>query len=260
MSASIAALGWRASFFSLGALGLLWAAWWLGWYRDNPAAKAGVSPAELVRIQVAHQPAAAKAEIANVPLFTSDAVLLVLQYFCSNFTFFLCFSWLLPYLRQQFALAPQQAAIYASIPLYCGALATWTGGIAVDRLFRRGHGTLSRRLPAIAGYGLAAVCLLAASRCERVEMFVLCFSLTTFGVDFTLSPSWSTSSDLGGRRTGTLSAVMNMMGSAGSFSSSVVFPWLLERTGSVSAYFAVAAALNVAAMAIWWRMRAGRVL
>jgi ACS family glucarate transporter-like MFS transporter len=254
VSASIAALGWRASFLALGGLGLFWAGWWRSWYRDQPAVKSGVSPAELEWISAGsakeNQP-----ESRDRPLFSFDAVLVVLQYFCSNFTFFLCFSWLLPYIRQRFGLSPQTAAFYAGIPLYCGALATWTGGVAVDALFRRGRWNLSRRLPAMFGFALAAVSLVAGSASERVETFLVCFSLTTFGVDFTLSSSWSASSDLGGRRTGTLSAAMNMMGSVGSFASSVVFPWLLERTGSAATYLAVAAALNVAAVLLWSRVR-----
>jgi MFS transporter, ACS family, glucarate transporter len=240
MSAAIVALGWRLAFWLLGAVGLIWAVWWLSWYRDNPAH--------------AHAPVPAGSREGG-PLLSKNSVFVMLQYFCSNFTFFLCFSWLLPYLRQQFHLPPNQAALYASIPLYCGALATWTSGMAVDALFRRGYWNLSRRLPAIFGYVLAAICLIAASRFDSVGPFILCFSLTTFGVDFTLSPSWSASSDLGGKRTGTLSACMNMLGSAGSFASSVVFPWLLARTGSVTAYFALAAALNVAAVILWWRIQ-----
>jgi len=239
MSGSIAVMGWRASFITLGVLGLLWAAWWYWWHRDQPEQKSGAAPsAEPQR-----------------SLLTRDAVFVVLQYFCSNFTFFLCFSWLLPYLREAFHLPAQQAAFFASIPLYCGALATWTSGLAVDALFRRGHWDWSRRGPAMAGFSLAAICLLAATRCTNVLPFISCFSLTTFGVDFTLSPSWSASSDLGGRRTGTLSASLNVLGSAGAFASSVVFPWLLNETHSGFAYFVVAAALDVAAVFLWLRVR-----
>jgi ACS family glucarate transporter-like MFS transporter len=256
MSASINAIGWRASFLMLGALGLLWAAWWFRWYRDDPARKRGVSPAELERIRAGrdvHSNGGAGTQ--DGPLFTKDSVLVVLQYFCSNFTFFLCFSWLLPYLRQQFRLPAQDAALYASIPLYCGAVATWTSGMTVDALSRRGYWNWSRRAPAMAGYALAAICLIAAIRCASVETFILCFSLTTFGVDFAISPSWSAASDFGGRRTGTLSATMNMAGSAGSFASSVSFPWLLAGTGSVAAYFGVAAALDLLAVVLWWWMK-----
>ena len=39
--------GWRASFFVFGAVGVVWAAVWYAWFRDSPAEKPGVSPAEL---------------------------------------------------------------------------------------------------------------------------------------------------------------------------------------------------------------------
>jgi ACS family glucarate transporter-like MFS transporter len=51
---------------------------------------------------------------------------------------------------------------------------------------------------------------------------------------------------------------MNTLGSIGSFASSVAFPWLLGLTGSASAYFYLAAALDVAAVLIWWRIRPAR--
>jgi ACS family glucarate transporter-like MFS transporter len=60
---------------------------------------------------------------------------------------------------------------------------------------------------------------------------------------------------VGGRRTGTLSAAMNTMGSIGSFVSSVTFPWLLGITGSVRAYFFAAAIINALAVVCWWRIR-----
>jgi ACS family glucarate transporter-like MFS transporter len=72
-----------------------------------------------------------------------------------------------------------------------------------------------------------------------------------------IGSSWSVSSDIGGRRTGTLSAAMNTFGSLGSFASSVAFPALLAWTGSIQTHFFVAAALDVAAVFCWWRIRAG---
>jgi ACS family glucarate transporter-like MFS transporter len=258
MSACIAAFGWRTSFIVLGALGFGWAAWWFRWFRDDPREKPGISPAELELIGSGEKakPVAA-GESRWQDLASLDSLLLLLQYFASNFTFFVCFSWLLPYLRTRFALGPHEAGAWASIPLYCGALATWTSGMAVDAFYRRGNRRLSRRVPAMCGFALAAVVLLIAPHVNSVGLFVACFSITTFGVDFTLSPSWSVCSDIGGRRTGTLSAAMNTFGSLGSFASSVAFPALLAWTGSIQTHFCVAAALDVAAVFCWWRIRAG---
>lgn len=258
MSASIAAIGWRPSFVLLGVAGLAWAGWWFWWFRDEPHQKRGVSQAEIELI-VKNRAAASAGGGASrwQDLVRLDSALLLVQYFASNFTFFVCFSWLLPYLRAHFGLGPQAAGAWASIPLYCGAVATWTSGLAVDALYRRGRPDISRRLPAMCGFGIAIVMLLIAPHVSSVGAFVACFAITTFGVDFTLSPSWSVSSDIGGRRTGTLSAAMNTFGSLGAFASSLAFPALLEATGSIQAHFLLAAALDLAAIFCWWRMRPG---
>ena len=256
MSASVASLGWRASFVLLAMAGFVWAAWWLAWFRDDPRAKRGVSPAELELIGGADKARPLGKREGNWrELVSPQSGLILAQYFASNFTFFICFSWLLPFLRSHYGLAAREAGLYASVPLYCGALATWTSGLAVDALYRRGRPDLSRRLPAMAGFALAALTLAAASQATTAAAFIGCFALTTFGVDFTLSPSWSVCSDTGGRQTGTLSAAMNTLGSIGSFASSVAFPWLLGQTGGASAYFFLATALDVAAVFAWWRIR-----
>jgi nitrate/nitrite transporter NarK len=53
---------------------------------------------------------------------------------------------------------------------------------------------------------------------------------------------------------------MNMMGSAGSFCSSLAFPFMLRTTGRPQAYFLVAAALNAIAILCWVGMRPDRPL
>ncbi len=258
---SIAAFGWRPTFFLLGAVGLVWAAGWLAWFRDDPRAKSGVSERELDRISCerdSSEPVLAAPLDWRAALRCGNVYLILAQYFASNFTFFICFSWLLPYLTSRFQLSPGAAGAYASLPLYFGAVGTWSGGVLVDRIYRRGRWTLSRRLPAMAGFGTAAVMVAAAAWMQSPLSFTVCFAIATFGVDLTLSPSWSTSADVGAHHTGTLSGAMNMAGSVGSFTSSLAFPFLLSLTGDVRAYFCAAAALNLAAVMCWSRIRPDR--
>jgi ACS family glucarate transporter-like MFS transporter len=256
----IANVGWRSSFLLLAAIGTLWAAGWYWWFRDDPAAKKGVSASELAHIQENGAFSSPKKEAgAKVPWSTlflnRSSALLMLQYFASNFTFFICFSWLLPYLKDHYQLSATQAGVYASIPLYFGAAANWISGATVDWIYRRGHWRFSRLFPAIFGFGLAAVSLVVGANMPTVEGAVACFALATFGVDLTLSPSWATCIDVGGAYTGTLSGGMNMVGNLGSFVSSIAFPYLLKVTGSASVYFYVAALLNLVALGCWLGVR-----
>ena len=255
----MARFGWRFSFWILAGCGLALAAVWYAWFRDRPEEKLGVSPGEIEYIQRDPAPPASGAPAGWSKLLLSpNALLLMFQYFASNFTFFLAFSWLLPYLRSHYHLGAAEAGAYASIPLYFGAFAHWSSGMMVDWIYRRGHWRASRMAPALAGFALGTVSLLAAANMPTVIGAVLCFSLATLGVDLTLSPSWTTCQDVAGPRTGTLSGAMNMVGNAGSFISSVTFPWLLALTGSAATYFYLAAGINVLGMLCWLKIRPDR--
>jgi len=162
---------------------------------------------------------------------------------------------LLPYLKARYGLSGTAAGMYAAIPLYVGALANWISGTIVDKVYGMGYRTLSRKLPAMCGFGLASVALLASTTIASANGFIMLFSVATFGVDLTLSPSWTACADIGGRHTGTLSGAMNMMGSLGGLVSAVAFPLLVGLTGDIKYYFYLAASLNLVAVACWWLAR-----
>src|ERR1035437_5689809 len=76
-------------------------------------------------------------------------------------------------------------------------------------------------------------------------------AIATFGVDLTLSPSWTLCIDIAGVHTGTLSGAMNMCGNVGSFASSLAFPLLFRWTGRSDTFFYCAGAINLCAAALW---------
>ena len=243
-------LGWRQSFVLLGVLGALWAAVWFWWFRDTPNIQPEGGEADAPSIDTT--PEKTKFEIPwRAFLFSRNFYLVLFQYFASQFTFFICLSWLLPFLRSRYAISTAHAGLYASIPLCCGALAMWVGGTTVDRLFKSGRWKLSRSLPAMVGFGLAAMALLPAPFMSTPQWFIVCFALTTCGVDLSISPSWTVCCDVGGSYSGTLSAAMNTMGALGSLVSSLLFPLLIGWTGDIKLYFGVAACLNVVALVCW---------
>jgi MFS transporter, ACS family, glucarate transporter len=233
--------------------GILWAALWFWWFRDRPISGSYCAVSESASAQLQEPREGRRGEVpGGRSLLRSPSVYLILfQYFASQFTFFVCFSWLLPYLETHYGLGPAVAGLYAAIPLCCGALANWISGTLVDAAYRKGHWKWSRRLPAMCGFGLACVAVLAAAFAPSIISFVLFFALATFGVDLTLSPSWTVCTDIGGRHVGTLSGAMNMMGSLGSFGSAILFPLLVGATGNIRSYFYLAAFLDVAAMGCW---------
>jgi ACS family glucarate transporter-like MFS transporter len=81
--------------------------------------------------------------------------------------------------------------------------------------------------------------------------FIACFAVATFGLDLTISPSWTVCCDVGGRYSGTLSAAMNTAGALGSLASSLLFPFFVGRVEYIRIYFFIAAFLNVVALLGW---------
>jgi len=252
----VARLGWRPSFIVLAVVGFVWATFWYYWFRDDPERHPRIATEELDLILRTRQQAVTGQEeapplSAAALLGSRNMWLAMLQYFASNYTFFFCLSWMFPYLRKTYELDPVEAGWYGMIPLLFGALGNWVSGAVVDGIYRRGHWTLSRRLPAIGGFCLAAAGLLGIVHAESVTAAVISLSVAVFGADMTLSPSWSFCIDIGRRNAGAVSGTMNMAGNIGSFVTPLAFGYLAVWTGSNESYFYVGAGLNVLAVAAW---------
>jgi len=247
-------VGWRPAFLILGAAGVVWSAAWFAWFRDTPEEHAAVSPAELQVIATGRPATSANdaAPLRVASLFRSSNMWLAMgQYFASNFTFFFCLTWLFPYLQRTYDLEALRTGLLASAPLLGGALGNWTGGIIVDALYRAGRTTLSRRLPAAAGFLLAAGGLVASLAFDDPVSVVLCLTVAIFGADMTLPPSWAFCIDIGRAHAGVVAGTMNMAGNIGSFVTSLAFPYLMLLTGSATPFFVVGAALNLAGVWLW---------
>ena len=239
---------WRTAFYILGVPGVVWGICWLIWFRDVP------------RDRIVHESASAGTAAGLGQLLRSRGMLLAMfQYFAGNFTFYICISWMHPYLVERYGLSQSEAARYAMVPLLCGAAANWAAGLTVDALYRSSFRAWSRCLPGMIGFLLAASGVLWVSVAGSAASAILGFAVATFGVEMTISPSWSFCLDVGGKNSGAVSAAMNMAGNFGGFASTNAFPLLRGLTGSPAPYFYAAALLNIAAILCWRFMpRLGR--
>jgi ACS family glucarate transporter-like MFS transporter len=254
-------VGWRWSFVINGAVGIVWVAVWLLWFQDKPRQHTGVNAAELAVIEKGISetvPVGEKVPIATL-LTSANVLMVMLQYAASNITFFISFTWLLPYLESQWG---QAAAMYAPVPLLFGVLAQWISGSLITLIYKRGYPALSRKLPAIAGFSLSVAGLLLLATVSDLSplAFVLLFSIAVFGVEMTISPSWSLCMDIGGSNSGTVSAAMNMVGNIGSAVSAIMFPFFVSHVtipffattgGTANSFFVFAAVMNLLGIGAW---------
>lgn len=254
-------ISWQSMFWLLGGIGIVIAVIWYFWFRDDPEQHPGVTPEELkLIIDGQDAPTKKKASLSWGRLITDRNMLLLMgQYICSNFTFFFMLSWSFTYLKNTYSLSPSQAAWYNGIALFCGAIGNWVAGYSIDAIYRKGSWTMSRRIPAIVGFTLAAAGMAASVHMDSAIAAVACIALAVFGADMTLSPSWSTANDVGRENSGVVSGTMNMAGNlGGSCMMPIVFPILQEWTGSATPFFYLAAGLNGLAIVMWCAIRPDR--
>lgn len=250
-------LGWRMSFLVLGVVGFIWAFVWYWWFRDDPEQHKTISDEEKKFILATRQQVSNEAseKLSGALLLKSKNMWLAMgQYFASNFTFFFSLTWLFPHIKSKYGLDAVEAGFYASAPLVFGALGNYFSGFMVDKIYATGKWRLSRRLPAIVGFALASIGLVASIYMQTPVGAVVFLSMAIFGADMTLSPSWSLCVDIGKKNSGAVSGTMNMAGNIGAFVTALAFPYLLSWFGNVEPFFLLAAVLNVIAIWLWMKI------
>jgi ACS family glucarate transporter-like MFS transporter len=266
--------GWKQTFVVLMLVGFAWALFWWLWFRDEPAAHPHLPVAERDYILANRQQAtegrltsrpessstsstkemttaAGKPPLLRALVASGNLWLMMLQYFASNFTFFFSLTWLYPYVKAKYHLAAVDAGFYAMLPLLGGAAGNILAGWLVDALYRAGRHSLSRKLPAIAGFVLAALGMVMSVEQATAAGAVFWLTIAILGADMTLAPSWSFCIDIGGRHAGAVSGTMNMAGNLGSAITALAFAYLPETSRGNVAFFYTAAVLSGGAIVCW---------
>ena len=238
--------GWRWAFVSFAALGLVWCAVFLIWFRDDPAQHRAVNAAELKileasRVLTTHE--AGEPHWMSL-LLTRQVSVLVLQYFCFSYVWYFYITWLPTYLREGRGQAPARAATLAVIPLLFGGFGSLATGLAPIRL--------PRRAIAICGFLGTAILLLGFTRIQSVVLAMLVMGLASFCSDLTMPISWDACVEIGGPYTATVAAAMNMLGNLAGFVAPVVGGVILERTGGNWNLLIYTMAAAAAVSAVCW--------
>jgi len=256
-------MGWRNTFFTLGILGVLWVLAWYYLFRDNPEDHPRVSAYEKEEIMISRskQGVDVNSKFSVQSILESRNMWLAMgQYFASNFTFFFCLTWLFPHVKEQFMLNNLEAGFYSSLPLIAGAFGNMFSGWLVDTIYKKGSFRWSRVIPAVIGFGLASVGLIASLYSSEITTSIFFLSIAIFGADMTISPSWTLCNDIGKRHSGAVSGTMNMAGNIGSFITALAFPYLRDWTGSVTPFFIIGAVLNILAIIMWLKIKPGNFI
>jgi MFS transporter, ACS family, glucarate transporter len=241
-----ARFGWRAVFWILGGLGLVWAVAWRTWFHDRPADQPGITQGELAELGQTGE------SQHSVPwrklLALRQLWLIAAAYGFYGWASWFYFSWFPTWMVNGAHISLSRMGIVASFPFLLGIICNLVGGFLSDRLvecygMRAAYRWVTSACLAAAA-ALFVVLGLVHGLIPVVATFTLCFGV----MDLMLPAAWAMCLNLGGKCGGTATAVMNTAGNLGGLLCTVVFGYVIRATGNYNLpLFGIAAVVLVSA-------------
>jgi ACS family glucarate transporter-like MFS transporter len=246
-------MSWRHTFAIFGAVGVLWAAAWWVWFRDEPHRHPRVNDAE--RRLLADGGVHTTAAHGRVPwsqlLRNRSLLALCLMYGGAIYGWYFYLTWLPTYLLRARGFDLQQAGWLAALPLLAIAAGVFAGGWLSDVFTHRWGARAGRRTPGLVGLPLAAAAIigavLTASPLTSAVLLAAAAGVAALGV----SPAWAACIEIGGAHSGVVSGAMNMLGNLGGALSPLVVGVAVDRWQSWHAPLFSVAGFYLFAAACW---------
>jgi ACS family D-galactonate transporter-like MFS transporter len=180
------ALGWRALFFLVGSVGVLFGLAWLSLYRD-PHASARVNRTELDHIAdgggLSGTSTPTHYNWPNIRFLLSQRQILgaSIGQFASNCTLVFFLTWFPTYLATERHMQWITAGFLAVLPFVAATAGVIAGGLYSDWLLRRtGSANVARKLPVLSGLILATT-IATANLVDNDSVVMAVMSLAFFG-------------------------------------------------------------------------------
>ena len=213
-------VGWRAAFYLLGALGIVWAVvWWLC-YRDRMPAESKPLAGDTLSSHLSQL------------LASRQFWLICGMYFFYAFGSWFFFSWFPTFMELGRGFDKSELTYAVAVPFVMSMLGNIAGGHLTDRLTRRYGIRIGRKALGSSSLAVSAVCMFLAAFIPG-KMAVFVFLSLCFGIfDLMLPSAWALCIDLGKRQAGTLSGAMNTAGNLGGFCCGILFGELVQQSGN----------------------------
>jgi MFS transporter, ACS family, glucarate transporter len=247
-------LGWRGVFLSCGVLGVIWAALWYRWFRDEPSEHPQVGAEELAHILKGRgdsQPHHASASVLQRFIGNPSAWALCLGYFSNSYGSYFVMTWLPTYLAEARGFQPGAMALFAGLPMLLAVCSNLIGGVTTDYLSAKLGLRLGRASIGVVSYVVAAIAMMLAAIEQDSQRAAILLAVATASSMFALAAHWASAIDIGGRNSGVLSAAMNTTGQAGSIVSPFVTAYLVQHYANWALPLHVMAALYLFSALTW---------
>ena len=253
--------GWRAIFWFMGAIGVVWSVAWYAWFRNLPQEMRGITDEELDVIALGRAAAAAHGSVPwRALLHLPQLWLIIAAYFCYAWGSWFYFGWFSTWLVRGAGFSVAQMGVFASLPFLMGMLGNLAGGVLSERLVRRLGTVRAYRRVTSSALVIGGLLLLGMS-ISRSHLGIVVFATLGFGVmDLMLPSAWAMCMDLGGPFGGTASAMMNTAGNLGGWVCTVLFGYVVKSTGDYNVPLRVVAGMVIVAALLFSRIDCTRGL
>lgn len=242
----VADLGWRAMFFIISLIGVVWAFFWYWAFRDKPQDCPYVSPEENALIAAANKKK--KEELpANWRFILTHPTLIAnnIGYFAFGYMLFFATLWLPGYFLSQHGMDLKSVGWYLTIPWLVGAIFLKAGGFLSDWLYKKtGSSRLARSHLIWSSQLLAAISFLILGFTHTLGLSLVFLSL---GLGFGLMPQpafFSVNIDVVNERSGSAQGVTSSCLSLAGIIAPLLTGWLIDVTGSYQGPFLLLAGLT----------------
>jgi sugar phosphate permease len=225
---------WRAAFWVLGAVGLVWAVIWAWYYRDRPAEHPALRNAP-GGVREATKPATATTvdSVPWKPLLRRMAPAIGV-WFCQGWTFWMFLSWIPIFLLTQYKVDIKTSALFTAGVFFAGVAGDLVGGLVSDRILRStGDLAKARRdvvMVAFAGTAIFVAPIIFVR--HDVDIVALCLSGALFFLELMTGPMWSVPMDIAPNYAGTAAGMMNTGSAIASILTPLAFGLLVDWTGN----------------------------
>jgi MFS family permease len=246
--------GWRVSFYVFGAVGLVWTSVWYAWFRDSPEEKrGGVSPSSTS----ARVSASSHAFPWRLAWRSSTVWSMLGLAFCYVYVYNFFQTWFHTFLVRGRGFS-EATLLLSGLPFVVAACANLAGGAASDALVRRLGAKRGRRVIGASALTVAALSTAAAMLTPHQVQTLVLLALTYGAITFQQSGVFGVCLDIGGPRAGAMVGLMNTIAQVGGLAGSVLYGYIVDRTGSYDAPFVPMTVLLLVGAALWLNVDASR--
>jgi ACS family glucarate transporter-like MFS transporter len=246
--------GWRASFCVFGILGVIWAVGWWSWYRNHPKEKSGITDEE--QAEIGPPPGAVKHRFPWKAILKNKSVWAVMgtawAYVYASYFFLF---WLPTYLVRARGFTEKELN-FSAVPFLLGGVANFAGGLARDAAVKRWGLKWGQRTVGLIGLVSSAACVLAALMATNKYAALIWLALCYSGITFQNPAVWTICVDIGKRYAGAIAGCMNTAASLGGLTSSVLFGFIVQRSGSYNIPLVTMAAILLLGASLWLKIDA----